>query len=266
MSDRAILARATPGNGWEGRYIHNSGSPYAVGPWLAQQGDPMALRALIDEHPAGWSDLTTGECYCHDGDDVEPESLWTHEDEERDNAAFHNPWVYVLRPDGIQVLGAHPLGVKRTFGDDIEQPACGYHHVVLVPWELAEVFPWSTLMRPMPEPEGAVVLANPPAGHVPMTPDELLRFQELADRCRNYSGALDDRVRLRLYAAVEVPCSVTWNDAYSLVVSTSRPSLTLWQAVLAVDPSFPQRGPIDGEWPIVPTRAVLIAALEHATT
>ena len=55
----------------------------------------------------------------------------------------------------------------------------------------------------------------------------------------NMLGPLDGEVRQRLMAAISDPCEATWDDAYSVILTwDTHCSLTLWQAVIAVDPSF----------------------------
>lgn len=95
-------------------------------------------------------------------------------------------------------------------------------------------------------------------------------------RAENLFGKLDDCCRARLEAVIADPTEQTWDEAHSLIVSLQRPSLigtTLWQAVIAVDPSFPHRGPnVDGQghrigsWARVPDRDVLLRALRWAVS
>lgn len=70
MSTRAVIARTTGAPSsvtgqphWEGRYHHFDGYPSGLGKRLyelAQQHDLSWLLALlIDEHPAGWSNILT---------------------------------------------------------------------------------------------------------------------------------------------------------------------------------------------------------------
>lgn len=76
MSTHAIIARPhETGVGLAGRYCHFDGSPTGVGRTLYQlhqehfRGDTAALcHFLIDEHPAGWSQL--------DGADFALEPAW----------------------------------------------------------------------------------------------------------------------------------------------------------------------------------------------
>ncbi|MGW2256105.1 hypothetical protein ACWCXH_39105 [Kitasatospora sp. NPDC001660] len=140
----SIIARPTP-TGFHGRYVANDGQPAARIPRLQHlyyrvyrhDLDAM-LGFLIDQHPAGWSQLGTDptadcgwinplppagdcgfRCYCH-GDRREPETLLT---EETADPLWHE-WIYVLRPGGITVTAAD------SDGDAWLQPA-------LVPWSSA---------------------------------------------------------------------------------------------------------------------------------
>jgi hypothetical protein len=97
-------------------------------------------------------------------------------------------------------------------------------------------------------------------------------------RCRNIFGPLNHECRARLLAVINKPTQKTWSNAYSLIVAFGAPKTeTLWQAVLAVDPTFPQKGPATkcdengkelsrGRWSRVPTRDLLLRAIRHATS
>ncbi len=71
---------------------------------------------------------------------------------------------------------------------------------------------------------------------------------------------------------IENPTDETWNDACGIILNMDAGlGRTLWQAVIAVDPTFPKIGPRSPQnskrepWPRVPTREVLVAALRYAT-
>jgi hypothetical protein len=122
-----VIARQTDG-GFVGRYHHNCAEPHNLGKALYLlrnghfQGDTAAmLRILIDEHPAGWSDiigmdfsLTPGfleprphlswgqerrlpdfrqpRCYCH-GDRCEEPVTFTEA-----NTPMHVSFLYLINP------------------------------------------------------------------------------------------------------------------------------------------------------------------------
>lgn len=120
----SVIARPTE-TGFAGRYVHNNGHPATRIPLLrALYAGPFAgdldamTKFLIDDHPAGWSQLgldpavDTGwnderssvyhhdfVCYCH-GDRNEDPWLCTEENTDIGNT----DWVYVLRSDGIEVI------------------------------------------------------------------------------------------------------------------------------------------------------------------
>lgn len=148
----SIIARPTP-TGFAGRYVHNDGHPDMRLPLLrALYAGPFAgdldamLRFLVDDHPAGWSQLgldvhgdtgftnpcirvgdNTPRCYCH-GD--RNETPWLHTEANTDQALAD--WIYVLHPDGIQVIQA---------ADDCET------------WLPAQVVPWADHLRANPAPD-----------------------------------------------------------------------------------------------------------------
>lgn len=81
----------------------------------------------------------------------------------------------------------------------------------------------------------------------------------------------EDRARLR--AVLYHPTEETWDNAYWTILNPHvGPGLTLWRAVVAVDPSFPGIGPgrdCSGRkterWRRIPSKALLRAALQYAT-
>lgn len=94
--------------------------------------------------------------------------------------------------------------------------------------------------------------------------------QEL-DMARNMLGRLRPKERTRLRAVVYHPTEETWEDAHSIIVGADGHT-TLWQAVIAVDPTFPREGPaIDargrlvGRWKRIPSQDLLLEALKYAT-
>ena len=94
--------------------------------------------------------------------------------------------------------------------------------------------------------------------------------QEL-DLARNLYGRLKPRERTRIRALIYQPTEDTWEDAHSIVVGSDG-WMTLWQAVLAVDPTFPNVGPATdargrqiSRWARIPNQELLAAALKYAT-
>ncbi|GAA1082687.1 hypothetical protein [Kitasatospora arboriphila] len=124
MSIRSIIARPAPG-GFAGRYVHSGGHPDRRVPVLLTTvqrlygGDPgAAARHYLDDHPAGWSRLGPAvpapggrpapyedpyappeQCYCH-GRWSGPAQLITHDTAD----PLWHEWIYLLRPDGLEVI------------------------------------------------------------------------------------------------------------------------------------------------------------------
>jgi hypothetical protein len=119
----SVVARRTT-SGFAGRYVHNDGQPALRVPLLLHlhagpfAGDVDAMaRFLIDDHPAGWSQLgldphvDTGwinpyppigddgfRCYCH-GDRHDPPELITEQEADPD---WHE-WTYMLTPQCLEI-------------------------------------------------------------------------------------------------------------------------------------------------------------------
>lgn len=86
----------------------------------------------------------------------------------------------------------------------------------------------------------------------------------------NVFGRLDAKIRTRLQRVLDKPNQRTWNDAYTIILSWKR-NYTLWQAVIAVDDTFPKLGPRswdDGKrerWARIPDRETILKAILLAT-
>ena len=85
------------------------------------------------------------------------------------------------------------------------------------------------------------------------------------EKCRNMFGALSPEARKRLDRVIESPTHNHWDDAYSIIVGADG-WMTLWQAVRAVNPSFPFSKPCDEPWPVVPDSFTIRRALKYAQT
>ena len=95
----------------------------------------------------------------------------------------------------------------------------------------------------------------------------------LMDGLENMFGALQPDIRKRLQAVIDNPTERTWDNAHSIIVRWGNSRVnTLWQAVIAVDPSFPRTGPrtdqrgrkIEG-WSRIPDRNTILKALLAVT-
>lgn len=89
------------------------------------------------------------------------------------------------------------------------------------------------------------------------------------NQLENMHGPLDGEMRVRLVAAARNPTQETWSDAYTIILRSGTGwgmGLTLWQAVLAVDPTFTMSKGSDETWPKVPSTETIERALRFATT
>lgn len=84
------------------------------------------------------------------------------------------------------------------------------------------------------------------------------------DLARNMFGPLDSDTRRRIEAVVAAPSQKTWEDAHCIIVGSDG-WMTLWQAVLVIDPTFPRSKPHDAPWPKLPNRDLILSALGYAT-
>lgn len=80
----------------------------------------------------------------------------------------------------------------------------------------------------------------------------------------NMNGKLSPEIKARLQAVIDHPNQITWNDTFSLILNHRGRVSTLWQAVLAVNPSFTRRKCCEEEWQQIPTQETIIKAINHA--
>lgn len=80
----------------------------------------------------------------------------------------------------------------------------------------------------------------------------------------NYIGFLPSYLKSALYNYLEFPNHDNWDDIYSYVISTGK-TATVWQAVIAVDPTFPTRISKDSEdcarWDRIPSAELVSKAI-----
>lgn len=96
-----------------------------------------------------------------------------------------------------------------------------------------------------------------------LSPAQARDLMTYLDEGTNMFGALSPDVRARLFAVVDQPSQETWEDAHPIILSA--PSFTtLWQACIRYADYGVTSKPLDGPWPVVPTRDQILAALKGA--
>jgi hypothetical protein len=78
-------------------------------------------------------------------------------------------------------------------------------------------------------------------------------------------GKLKPEIKARLQAVIDNPCQDTWEEAYTIIINGEGRMTTLWQAVIAIDWDMPQRKPLDAPWSYIPSREIIIKAINEAT-
>ena len=64
----------------------------------------------------------------------------------------------------------------------------------------------------------------------------------LLDACANHHGPLSPEIRGRLQRFLDAPSVKTWDEISTLIINpNSMRNSTVWQAVIAVDPTFPKQ-------------------------
>ncbi len=85
--------------------------------------------------------------------------------------------------------------------------------------------------------------------------------------CRDKDGPLSPDLQvLIVVAAASAPDPETWNEAWSLTISTN-PYMTLFRAIITIYPSFPAPDNSSGfmKWRQLPTTDMIINAVHYAT-
>jgi hypothetical protein len=96
----------------------------------------------------------------------------------------------------------------------------------------------------------------------------MVRLLALGRKC-NFPRDFADRRRVE--RCVENPTLKNWNAAYGVVLgSLGNVFITLWQAVLLTDPSFPAPDMVERDkkrikWTRLPSQDVLVRAVTRAT-
>jgi hypothetical protein len=103
---------------------------------------------------------------------------------------------------------------------------------------------------------------------VPKSAQREEHMNQLFDSLENMFGKLDPSIRKRLQAVIDNPTEKTWDNAYSIIVNWSSRNHTLWQSVIAIDPTFPLTGPRENQhgkriegWARIPDRDLILKAL-----
>jgi hypothetical protein len=69
----------------------------------------------------------------------------------------------------------------------------------------------------------------------------------LFDGAHNMFGPLGPEIRERLLAFLNAPSFPRWDDIHSIILNAKVGlGITVWQAVIAVDPTFPRTGKPEG--------------------
>jgi len=86
----------------------------------------------------------------------------------------------------------------------------------------------------------------------------------------NLFGSLPVESKERIKRYLNKPTHKNWDDIYCLIISdgSSRKLSTIWQAVVAIDPSFPQSAgcntsckDLKKKWPTIPSAETVIHAM-----
>lgn len=85
------------------------------------------------------------------------------------------------------------------------------------------------------------------------------------DHATNFVGSpLSERSRTLIGRFLLDPSESNWDAIYSIVVARSMRRGTIWQAVLAIDPTFPTSKP-DPHWTRIPDAMLVARAIKEAT-
>jgi hypothetical protein len=93
-------------------------------------------------------------------------------------------------------------------------------------------------------------------------------MEHLLGNLNNMLGPIGQDVGTRILALLRDPNINTWEDAHCILIQSN---LTIWQAVIAVDSTFPKTGRTTNtagdtleEWARVPDQVTLVRAVKYA--
>jgi hypothetical protein len=94
----------------------------------------------------------------------------------------------------------------------------------------------------------------------------------LLDDCENFFGPLRPEYRKRIRAYLAGPTVRKWEDIHGIIIRSTGLGKTIWQALIAIDPTFPNHGRttnLDGriieDWERIPTPLEVMRAIKSAT-
>lgn len=89
------------------------------------------------------------------------------------------------------------------------------------------------------------------------------------DNCTNMFGKISPAIQKRIKNYIKNPSTETWEDIFCIIINGEKLT-TIWQAVLAEDPSFPRTGrskDLKGntikDWPRIPDTFLLLKAIKN---
>lgn len=118
-----------------------------------------------------------------------------------------------------------------------------------------------------------VLWDNGSGERVDLTPSKPRLF--ISPELENFFGPLKPEIKQRLSNVYHNPRRY-WDDAHGIILTMEGIGLTLWQAVMRVDPTFPNTGPVTTfdqatrkstrveDWRRYPTPELIRAALLYA--
>jgi len=80
----------------------------------------------------------------------------------------------------------------------------------------------------------------------------------------NMFGSLKPEIKKRLQKVIDKPTQRSWEDTYTIILSNKGRMLTLWQAVLHVDPSFARRKGLNDKWEQILKKETIERAIKYA--
>jgi hypothetical protein len=70
-----------------------------------------------------------------------------------------------------------------------------------------------------------------------------VKRSRLLDGAQNFCGPVDEKIRVRIRSYLAAPTEDGWSDIAGVIITPSLRCGSLWQWVMAVDPTFPNTGP-----------------------
>jgi hypothetical protein len=91
------------------------------------------------------------------------------------------------------------------------------------------------------------------------------------EQCENIFGKLSPQIQKRIKNYIKNPTNENWDDIHGIIVNPKGEMITIWNAVININPIFPRvgrredyEGNIIDEWQMIPNPLQVLQAIRDA--